>query len=319
MDSPTPVRGRLLWHALAGLGTGSACTIATAPFATGAGCDASRLAWSLAICTPLLAVLPPLVASHRGLGRGGAATISGVLAVLVGALNAVVVWVVTEILAGGVDVDEIGVVLLFSLPFGGIPGAGFSLPLAAATWFTRARLQAPAGAIGASRGLLLVVAIVGAATSTVVVQTMTAQHATYMAWPFVLAFDVAVGLACLAVAARDAWLALRIHDLASDRTGAIEIVETSVGAPPPGLPHVIGGASPRRRPVQILRGAVQDPGPYRTSRARTPILSLAAPPPQAIGALIRRVVLLVACAAVLGWSATAAPRLAPEVSPTCQR
>ncbi len=157
-------------------------------------------------------------------------------------------------------------------------------------------------------------AIAGAGTSALVVTT---RDLVYTAWPVVLVFDAVVALLCLAVAARDLRLALRIHRLANDRTGAVEIADAPADEPPEGLPHVLGGASWRVRPMQILRIAAQDPGPYRASRARTPLLSLAAPPRAALAALVRGALLLVLCAGILGWSATQAPHLAPAPPLVC--
>lgn len=299
----------LVWHALAAFGVALAGTIATAPFAAGWTCTDRDLAWSLALCTPLVALLPGWLASPRRYGRTGATAVSAATSIGAGAVNAVVVWVVSESLHGGSPLDDdLGLVLLFALPFGGIPGAAFGVPMGFGTWFARTKLAAPAGAIGAARGLLLVVAVVGAGTSALVVTT---RDLVYTAWPVVLAFDVIVAVLCLAVATRDVLLALRIHRLASDATGTFAIVDAPADAPPAGLPRVLDGGGGGGRSVQIVRTAPQDAGPYRATRLSVPILSLAAPPRATIAALARAALLLVLCAGILGWSATQAPRLAP--------
>lgn len=306
---------RHLWNALAGLGVGAACTVATAPFATGWTCSEADLAWALVLCSPILSIVPTLTTGSPRLGRAGSFAVTGVLAILMGAVNATVVWAITQ-LAVGRDLDELGTVMVFSLPFGGVPGLGFALPLALGGWFARDAGKASAASIGGARGLLLVVALVGAATSLVVV---TMRDLVYTAWPFVVAFDVVVALLCVGYAARDALLALHIRRLVAGRSGTVVVAEDLGEEPPADVPHVLSGGSWRRRRVQLLRVAPQDPGPYRTSEARTPVLSLAGPVDFTLRALVRGIALLVLCAGLLGWSAAQAPHIAPRPPNVCER
>lgn len=310
---PSLAARRRLWHALAGFGVGLACTIATAPFASGWTCRSLHLAAALFVCSPLLAALPALATSSPRLGAGGAATLTGVLAVVAGAANAVVVWALTQWL-GGDDFRNLGAVLVFSLPFGGVPGAAYGLPLAAGTYFARRKLDLPSGSVGAGRGLLLLIAMVAAATSVFAVR---ATEGAYTIWLAVVAVDAVLALGCVVAAARDFTWALRLHALATDRTGAVEIVDAPDPEAPVGLRHVVTGFGVRSRPVQVHRLAVQDPGPYRASSARRALLSVDAPIPTAIRILCVGIVLLLLCAAILGWSATRATHLAPESRLEC--
>lgn len=303
----------LFWNALAGIGVGMSCTVATALFATGGGCTDRRLAVALLIWSPLLSALPPVLTSSRRLGHGSAAALAGVLAILMGAVNAIAVWTTTQFFSEYRSFDELGAVLVFALPFGGVPGAGYALPLGLATYFARKKVAAPRGAIGAGRALLLTIAIVGTATSALLV---SAEHIQYSLWPAILTFDAGLALLCVTVAARDVRWALRLRRMARDASGALEIADADPETMPAGLTHVAGG-SRGARPTLVYRLDDQDALPYRNARTRVPILSLDAPPVAVSGVLLRGAALLLVCAALLVWSATQTPHLAPDSLALC--
>ena len=307
---------RLFWNALSGFGVGLGCTITTALFATGGGCSDRQLAGTLLVCSPLLATVPALLTSRPRLGPGMAATLTGVLAVLMGAVNAVVVWVVTQLLAGRHDFHDFGAVLIFSLPFGGIPGAGYAVPMAFGAWFARKKIAAPQAAVGAARGLLVTVAAVGAAASALVATTRGVE---YSFWPVLLAFDVVVAAACVWVAIRDVRWAFRLRRMQNDPTGTFEIVPANPDAPSAGLRHLVGGAfgTQAPTPTHVVRLQTQETAPYRASRARMPVLSLEAPPTNVRRALLASAGILLVCAALLTYGATQMPQLAPRNPTAC--
>lgn len=292
---------------------GMACTVATALFATGGGCSDRRLAVALLVWSPILSMVPPVLTRGPRLGPGSGATLAGVVAIVMGALNAIVVWMTVQLLDGG-DLRDIGAVLVFSLPFGGVPGAGYAVPIALATFFARRKADAPRGAIGAGRRLLLAIAIVASATALLVAR---ADHVSYSMWPAILAFDALLGAVCVAVAARDSIWAVRLMRLARDTTGRIEI------ALPEGEPNLVGvqtlhgGGGRLERTTVVYRLEAQDALPYRSAPTRVPILALDAPPRAVARSFLVGAALLVVCAAVLGWSATQVPDRAPDPEMTC--
>jgi len=132
-----------------------------------------------------------------------------------------------------------------------------------------------------------------------------------------LAVDVVVAAACGWVAIRDVVWALRLRRMERDSTGSFEIVGADPTAPTPGLRHIVGRSFGRPEPMHVMRVQTQQADPYRSSRARVPVLSIEAFPTNVRRSLLATAGLLVAFAALLVYCATQMPALAPPHPVEC--
>lgn len=272
---------RLATHALFAAIVGALCTIGTAPFATD-----PAVAVAFFLCTPLLCALVGVAAAipeTTGRAMGAAAG----AAVFAGMGNATAVYVVSQMLSGRAPGVDLGLVVVFSIPYGGAPGLLFAVPMAGAAWAARLACQRDDG--GALRPF---VCVCGLATPLALGLARTAQ-ADYPLWTLVHGAGTAVAAACFVQAVIDVGLAVHIRRIAAGRDPRRCVV--------PALP-----SCPEAGPWMVCRVEAQGDGPYRSADVAHPLRRLDHSPRAFVRARIADAVGLGALALLTAWAAHAA-------------
>lgn len=260
-------------HVLFAAIVGTLCTIGTAPFATD-----PDVAVAFFLCTPALCALVGLGAwLPRTTGR--AMGTAAVLAVFAGMANATAVYVVSQLFAGRAPGADLGLVVVFSIPYGGGPGLLYAIPMAGAAWAARL-----AGARDDSGALRPIVAVCGLVTPLALGLARAAEPG-YVLWSLVHGAGMAVAAACVAQAAADAFIAVQIARAAAGRHPGLRLV--------PVLPSV-----PEAGPWLVCRMVEQGDGPYRSADVAHPIRHLDVWPRAYVRARVADAIGLVALAAL---------------------
>lgn len=298
-----------MWHGAAGLGVGLASTFATAPFAGGGSGHDGHVAAALLICSPLLSMVVCLFSSSPRWATRTAVAVTIVLAPVAGVVNAVATYVLSQWFEGLDPVRDLGLVIVFAVPFGGIPGLAYSLPLAFGTWAARRLVDLPPGTRGAAGKLVAVIAV----TAALATLFSLATSEPYGAW---LVLRIACGLAaalCLLLALRDLRLGARLRRIASSDRFEVKTIEP--GAPVDGVTTIAPYLAGRRPDTVVLGLTEQDQGPYRVSSAARPVLVLAGGPAAVRRSLRRGAALFLALALALGCLAVQVQSLTPRPAP----
>ncbi len=284
---------RIAWHAAAGLVVGTGCTLGTAVL----GPDPA-VSFALLVCSPILSAA---VGAISGLPRTTSGSIGATVALCVfaGGLNAVCVYVVSQMLVGRPPLGELGIVLLFALPYGAIPGLMYAGPMCLGAAGARFALRQPRGSRGSLRGLVWaagLAALGGAALAR------TAD--SYPLWPVLRVAGAGFAIACLLQAAVDLDLALLLRR-AAGRDPRLRLREES-DAPAEQVPAIAAGGAPEGRWLLHVVEP-QGQGPYRETEALRPRWRLDRPPAALSRSLLAGAAGLYALAILLGIFVASAP------------
>jgi hypothetical protein len=190
--------------------------------------------------------------------------------------NATAVYLVSELLSGRSPGTELGLVVLFSIPYGGVPGVVYAAPMGAAVLAARAADGRDDSS--ALRPLAAVLGVVGI-LALVVARTASTRYAL---WPVVVGTGTAVAFVCLAQAAVDLVAALEVHNAARGRAPDLAVV------------------APFGSVWYLCRIAAEGEGPYRTADVTHPIRRLDRAPARWIRARILGATGLAALAVAVG-------------------
>jgi len=288
--SPEP-GSRFLWHAIAGLWVGFACTFLIAPLSPALR-NASVGGWAaLMVVTPLLGVVVGLFCSLLPRSTPRALICAFFLALVAGALDDLAIRA-----ADGSDLGaELAALMALSpervrpmvLGFG--PSAiAIALPLCAAVWAARTAARQPAGTRGLARNVILVAGL----TASLGVPFVTLGLGAGILWPVA---SVGCGLgavACLVQAARDLGVAVWLGRLVRGEDPMLAVARASAAPPMPGIATVASLSDRTTTQHVVLRHVRHYDGPHRISQNTEPLVHLGAEPVVVRRSLVRSSLLL---------------------------
>jgi hypothetical protein len=262
---------------------GGATILAAMPWSPGDS-SARAVVVSLLWCTPVLCAACALLGDRPSLDTTRAVVLTAVLAPVGGFINAIVCYIVSTLLQGGDPTRDILVVTLFAIPFGGIPGLFFGMPLGYGTWASRRVRALPPGTGGASAAL-----VAGMAAVTILVALVGLASAQHSLRPSPVRALLAVGaLGCLWYALRDLLDLVRLRRLRRDRVSARKM---KTGEPLEGIERIVPWFGRATLDTVLWRSGAHGLGAYRRAEREVPVAVLSGTPREvvrrlAIGAVV---------------------------------
>lgn len=311
--SPEP-GSRFLWHAIAGLWVGFACTFLIAPLSPALH-HAGVGGWAaLMLVTPLLGVIVGLCCALLPRSTPRALIFAFLLALLAGAVDDLVIRAADGSSLGA----ELAALMALSperirpmLLGVGLTAFACALPLCAAVWAARSAARQPAGTRGLARNVILVAGM----TASLGVPFVTLGLGAGILWPIASVGCGLGAIACLVQAARDLGVAVWLGRLVRGEDPLLAVARASAEPPMAGLATVASLSDHTSTQHVVLRQIRHYDGPNRISQMTEPLVHLGAEPLVVRRSLLRSSVLLLLLAGAQMAMAVAATGLRLPGSP----